>query len=208
MNKNKKKTLNVNSASRGLIIGFLSYGILLAFIFFSLIIFISWKLNQSLGNQDTIKYTIAVFSAFLMFFSIRAACKLCTIDLFRNYKIRIDDIIKVSTVMNLFFIMCVIVSIAFSLLFTKNNLNSHKKDLIKSQQIYYTQYPEEYADYLTEKMISEYQLDRFTLLTQMFIVDSGVIFGLFSLITIQKNLIEKYNDTSEDEEVKKIQTTD
>lgn len=201
---NKKKTLNVNSASRGLIIGFLSYGILLAFIFLSLIIFISWKVNQSTQNQETVKYIISVCSAFLMFFLIRTACKLCTIDLFRNYKIKIDDISKVTTVMNLFFIMCVIVSIAFSLLFLKTDLNSQKKTLIENQQTYYSQYSKEFADYLTENLISEYQLNRFTLLIQMFIVDSGVIFGLFSLITIQKNLIEKYNDISEEEK----QTTD
>ena len=63
----KKKSIVPKTAVKGLINGFVSYGILLVFIFLSIVVFTTWVVEN---NKDTVKIYITYnCSLFNLFFS-------------------------------------------------------------------------------------------------------------------------------------------
>ena len=73
-----KKYIVPKTAVKALINGFVSYGILLIFIFLSIIVFITWLVenNKEVVNYDILKYTLPMLSAFLIYFLVRSTCRL------------------------------------------------------------------------------------------------------------------------------------
>ena len=95
--------------------------------------------------------------------------------------------------MNLFFIGCVVFSVVLILIILTVRFNNQKININQSREIYYTQYSESFAEYLTLEMISDFQMDRATTLIQTIIVEFGLLFGLFALTGTQKTFINRYN---------------
>ena len=76
--KSKKKMIVPKTATKGLINGFIAYGIMLMFIFLSLVVVVVWFVDNHKEsiNYDVLKYTLPALGAFIIFFLIRATCKL------------------------------------------------------------------------------------------------------------------------------------
>ena len=202
----EKKHIENRVAVKGLINGFIAYGVLLAFLFISLVVFVSWLLNkyQDSINYDVLKYTLPVFAAFLAFFLIRLVCRLSTYDLFKKCKVDKKDERKISSKMNFFFIGCVIISVVLILFILNVRFNNQKMDIEQASQEYYDDFPPSFAEYLTIEMISDFRVDRAVTLIQVIIIEIGLLFGLFSLISTQKKFIGRYN-TGEDDKSDEIQ---
>jgi hypothetical protein len=196
-NKESKKTISVKTAVKGLVNGFVAYGILILFIFLALTILITWSVNsvKDAINYNVLKYSLPLLAAFIIFFLIRAICRLSTFDLFKKCKIENKDVELVSSKMNLFFIICIfffVILIIFSL-FTR--FNNQLKIIQKESDSYYSSFNQDYAKYLSDKDYSEYEEQKNTTIIQTVIVECGLLFGLFSLIPTQKKFIENYNET-------------
>lgn len=200
----EKKNINVKTATKGLINGFIAYGVLIVFLFLALVVFVSWQLNQYKDYVDynTLKYSLPILAAFLAFFLVRSVCRLSTYDLFKKCKIEKNDVDKVSTRMNLFFIGCVAFSVILILVTLTVRFNNQKTNIQQTTEKYYSQYSDSFAEYLTLEMISDFQTERATTLIQVTIIEFGLLFGLFSLISVQKDLIQRYNFVEKDTEQK------
>jgi uncharacterized integral membrane protein len=195
MEKKNKKKISVKAATRGLITGFVAYSILVMFIFIALVILITWIINNNKTNinYDVIKYSLPAIGAFLIFFLVKAICRLSTFDLFRKCKIEEKDIEIVSGRTNFFYLFCIAFSVLVILIYLLARFNNEQLTIQQFSNDYYDTYSEEYADYLTEKMANNFAQEKANVLIGTLIVESGLLLGILSLISTQRNLIEKYN---------------
>ena len=189
-----KKSIYPKTAVKGLINGFVSYGILLAFIFLTITVFITWIVenNRSHINYDVLKYTLPLLASFLIFFLIRATCRLSTYDLFKNCKIEENEKEKVCTKMN-FFYLCLIVFFIITIIVYLITRFSNEKIQIQRELAFYSQSNSIYAEEKEEELIEAYQEDRCDTLVKTVIVEMGLVLGIFSLIPNQRRLIDRYN---------------
>lgn len=190
-----KKDISVKTAVKGLINGFVSYSVLILFLFLILIIVGTWILNnnQTNLNYDIIKFTLPLIASIIIFFAVRAICKLSTFDLFNKCKIEKEKIESVSSKMNLFFIGCIVFSVIAIILFLTAKFHNQQLDIEEVRIEYYSTYSENYAESLTSNMISEFKIERSDTILQTLIIETGLLLGIFSLVPTQKKLIEKYN---------------
>ena len=192
----KKKNIDTKVAVKGLITGFVSYGILIIFLFFTLTIFIAWLIGNNMDafyNYNLVRYSLTIFGGIILFFFIRLICKLSTIDLLNKCKIKKDDINKISSKMNIFFICFVIFLLIIIVISLLAKFNLQKSEIRLKNAKYHSTLPDEFAETLTNNLIEDYQIQKSHTILQTAILEIGLILGIFSLIPTQKKLIEKYN---------------
>lgn len=192
--KIKKKSILPRTAVKGLITGFVSYGILLIFIFLTITIFTTWVVDNHIEtvNYDVLKYSLPLLASFLIFFLVRATCRLSTYDLFKNCKIEKEEVDKVCTKMNLFYICLVAFSVITIILYLITRF-SNEKIQVNRDAMTYTQTNSVYAEEKEQQLLEEYEINRTNTLVQTMIVEMGLLLGIFSLIPNQRRLIEIYN---------------
>ena len=108
--------------------------------------------------------------------------------------------------MNLFFIGCAIISVVLILLILNVRFNNQKTDIEQTSQEYYADFPDSFAEYLTIEMISDFREDRAVAIIQVVIIEIGLLFGLLSLISTQRKLIERYNEGKDDDSDKIVES--
>ena len=195
MEENKeKKSIISRTAIKGLINGFISYGFLLIFIFLSIAVVVTWLVdnNKASINYDVIKYTLPLMGAFLIFFLVRATCRLSTFDLLKKCKIEKDDIDKVCNKMNFFYICIVIFSVITILIYLMARVDNEKVQITRDLISYSSSIPG-YAEKKEQELITKYEEERADFLIQTLIIETGLLLGIFSLIPNQKKLIKRYN---------------
>lgn len=192
----KKQKITSKTAVKGLINGFVAYSILLLFIFISVIVLVNWIINnnESSINYDKLQYILPVFASFIIYFLVRGICKLSTFDLFKKCKIDKKDVNTVSEKMNVFFICCIIFSVVVivtSLLF---RFHTEEASINFYDEQNRSKFSDEFSDYLIDKSIEEYKIEKNKVLLQVIITETGLLLGIFSLIPSQKKLINEYNN--------------
>lgn len=189
-----KKSIVPSRAVRGLINGFVSYGILLIFIFLTIVVLTTWLVenNKKLVNVEALKYTLPIMAAFLIFFLIRATCHLSTFDLFKKCKIEKEEINGVCTKMNFFYI-CVVAFFTITIIVYMITRFSNEKVQISREIMLYNQSNSVYAVEKENELIAQYEKNKSNTIIQTLIVEMGLLLGVFSLIPSQRKLIEKYN---------------
>ena len=195
-NKNlNKKNIIPRTAVKGLINGFISYGILLIFIFLSIVVVVTWFVNNHMKTIDynVLKYSLPLIGALLIFFLVRATCRLSTFDLFKKCKIEKDDVNKVCSKMNFFYICVVAFSVVTVLLYLMVKVGNEKVQITRDMMSYYSPSISAYAEKKEQELITKYEEERTDYLIQTIIIEMGLLSGIFSLIPNQKKLIEKYN---------------
>ena len=199
-NKQENKNLNKKNiipkiAVKGLINGFISYGILLIFIFLSIVVVVTWFVNNHMKTIDynVLKYSLPLIGALLIFFLVRATCRLSTFDLFKKCKIEKDDVNKVCSKMNFFYICVVAFSVVTVLLYLMVKVGNEKVQIARDMMSYYSPSISAYAEKKEQELITKYEEERNDYLIQTIIIEMGLLSGIFSLIPNQKKLIEKYN---------------
>ncbi len=192
--KENKKSIIPRTAVKGLINGFVAYGILLIFIFLSITVVVTWFVENHKDSVDysVLKYSLPLLAAFLIFFIIRATCRLSTFDLFKNCKIKEEEIENVCTKMNLFYI-CVVAFSVFTIIIYLITRFSNAKILTDRDLSNYSQSNSYYARQKEEEIIEEFEENRADILVQTLIIETGLLLGIFSLIPNQRRLIERYN---------------
>ena len=190
----KKKSIIPRTAVKGLINGFVAYGILLLFIFLSIAVVITWFIenHKDMIDYNVLKYTIPLLGAFLIFFIVRATCRLSTFDLFKTCKIKKGEVENVCGKMNFFYI-CVVAFSVITIIFYLITRFSNEKILIVRDLSNYSQSNSYYAREKEEELIENFEANRADTLVQTLIVEMGLLLGIFSLIPNQRRLIERYN---------------
>lgn len=194
-NKNvNKKNIIPRTAVKGLINGFISYGILLVFIFLSITVVVTWFVENHIAsiNYNVVKYTLPIMGAFLIFFLVRATCRLSTFDLFKKCKIEKDDVNKVCSKMNFFYICVVAFSVIAILTYLMARVGNEKVQITRDL-MNYSSSVSSYAEKKEQELIVKYEEERADYLIQTLIIETGLLLGIFSLIPNQKKLIERYN---------------
>ena len=191
----KKELISSGTAAKGLINGFISYGFLIGFIFLIIILIFINILNNIEGAKDIniLNYTIPAIASIISFFLVRVVCNLSTFDLFKKCKIDKKEIDKVSSKMNLFYILFILFTLAIIIFNLSVRFKNQKIDIENTRNEYYEIYSKEFADALIVDMLEEFSINRLHSIAQAIIVEFGLFLGIFSLITTQKKLIEKYN---------------
>ena len=190
-----KKNIVPKIAVKGLVNGFVAYGILITFIFLTVVVLITWLIDNHkiTVNQATIKYTLPLIAAIIIFFLVRATCRLSTFDLLKDCKIPQSEINKVWTKMNFFYICVVAFSVITIIVYLLTRFNNERVQVNRDLAVYH-QTNSVYASDKEEKLIEEYETNRVTTLLQTITVEMGLLLGIFSLIPKQKKLIERYNE--------------
>ena len=190
-----KRLISSNTAIKGLINGFISYGFLIGFIFLIIFLIITNTINNIEGSQNAtiLQYTIPTITAIIIFFIVRIVCNLSTFDLFKKCKIDKKEISKVSSKMNLFYIIFIVFSLMIIIMNLTLRFKNQRLNIAETQEQYYEIYEKNMADDLTIELIKEYSINKFHTIIHAIIIEFGLFLGTFSLIPTQKNLIEKYN---------------
>lgn len=191
----KKQLISAGTATKGLINGFISYGVLIGFIFVIVALIVLNIINNITENKDLdiLNYTIPTIASIIIFFLIRIICNLSTFDLFKKCKIDKKDIDKVSLKMNLFFIIFILISLIVIIVNLTVRFRNQRNEIEQTRNEYYEIYTEKFADDLVVEMIEEFSINKINTIIHTIIIECGLFLGTFSLITTQKKLIEKYN---------------
>ena len=190
----EKKSIVPRTAVKGLINGFVAYGILLVFIFLTVVVLVTWGIDnhKSTINDDVITYTLPIMAAIIIFFLVRLSCRLSTYDLFKNCKIEKKEVEGVCTKMNCFYICLVGFSVIAIIIYMMARFNNERIQITRDL-ISYNEVSSEYAQEKEQELIEEYEKNKVNTLMQTTIGEFGLLLGIFSLIPNQKALIEKYN---------------
>ena len=189
-----KKSIMPRTAVKGLINGFIAYGILIIFIFLTVVIFTTWIVdnNKDVVDYNVLKYSLPLMAAFIIFFLVRGTCRLSTYDLFKNCKIEENEIDQVCTKMNFFYICLIAFSVVTIIVYLITRF-SNERIQIDRDVMNYSQANSVYAEEKEQELIEEYEINRSNILIQTLIVEMGLLLGIFSLIPNQRRLINLYN---------------
>lgn len=190
-----KKEITVKTSVKAILTGFVAYGIILFFIFSCGYLLVDTIINSlNITNKLALSVTLAVIGAIILFFTIHGLCRLSTYDVFKKCKTNPENISKISQKLNLFFLLCVIISLllSISLLFLK--LDSLYKSIQLSELQYKQVFSSNFTKQLTNDMLMEYNQEKINLLLSTIILELGFVTSVFSLIPYQKKTLELYND--------------
>ena len=192
----EKKEIGSKTAIKAIITGFASYGIIVIFIGFVILIGISQFLNLFTGSTATGLYiTIPLMSAIILFFVIRGLCRLSTYDVFKKCKTNPDNYKTICKYLNIFFIFCIILTIVLCLTIVFNKLQYQVKYIELRKLQLRDAYPDDYINnVLARDWVETYNSAKTNLVISGVILVTGIAVSFLSLINYQKKMLTKYNE--------------
>lgn len=193
----EKKEISAKTAIKAIITGFASYGIISMIICFFIIVLINPFFNFFSGNLVFGLYiTIPLIAAILLYFLIHTVCRISTYDVFKKCKTNPENYKQIEKYLNIFFIICIILSIVIFLTMLYLNLKYRTNyiNLIETTRIQTLDVPTAYKEYIRDELIHSYNLEKINLITATVILDAGIALSFLSLIIYQKKMILKYNE--------------
>lgn len=195
MNKEEKKEITLGTTVKAVITGYVSYGILVGFIVFAISIFINWCLSILPNvNERVIAITIPLLSIFFLYAIVRGVCKLSIHDVFKKCKTNPENLTKVTSRLNLFVMILIAVFVVGSIGILMINFNNQEQCIIVSSYQYKAIHSPEFAAQLTNEMMNQYAEEKTNAIISTVIIELGMVISLFSVIPLQKKLIEKENE--------------
>lgn len=182
--------INYKNILKSTITLFLSYGILVGFIFITLILTIKYALEDMASTSLSI--TLSLITGILLFYLLRFVCKSSTIESFKKVKLSKENQTRFLQKMNLLFTICIIASILICLgyLFINNMLFSNA---IAQAHQKYEFISSEFTNDVILRINEEYQSSLAGRVSSTVIIELSLAISFFSLIPYQKKLLEKYN---------------
>ena len=186
----KSKTLNYKKVLDSTLVSFLCYTTLLGFIF----VLSSFIISSTLQDISNLFLTIilSLIGAILIYHFLHFICKSSTIEALKKIKLDIEGTKIFIKKMNLFFVICVILSVLlctsylvmYSFMYA-NAINSVYNEYafispnLANKLVHAIS--EQYYDSINHKLFS-------TLITEF-----SLVISFFSLIPYQKKILEKFN---------------
>lgn len=193
-----KKDIDAKTTAGQIIKGFVSYTILIGFICF-IILFVTNNLLSNFSGTATrgLYITLPLMAIIILYFIVHGICKLSTYDVFRNSKTNPDNYKKIIKYLNIFFIVCIILSIFVFLELLYLNLSYQTKTIEYSILKYKVVFSNEHVSNLTSDMINSYNFSKTNLVISTVILVIGLSISILSLIPYQRKMIVKYNNYEE-----------
>lgn len=201
MKNTNKKEISEKSAIITLIRLFISYGILISFLFSVIaIVLIHFTNNVTFYNELIFKLSISIFFSMFIYIFIHLICKLSNIDLLRKYKLEKNKEYYVCKKMNLFYLLCIL----FFVLLTITGLSIKFSKEINQINIAYNQYitdlsitdvnlAYDFANNYKDGALKEFYHNRKMTLIIAIILEMGLVYSFISLIPYQKKMLDIYN---------------
>jgi len=169
---------------------FLSYFVLIGFIFLSVIFFI----KSSLPNVLDLKLSVclSLITGILLFHIIHFICRSTTIETFKHDKLDLENTENFLKKMNLFFTICIIFSVIICIgyLFFDNFLFANA---IQKAYTDYNFISPDYANTLVNNILDEYNETFVTKVFSTIICELSLVSSFISLIPYQEKMVKKYN---------------
>ena len=202
MKKAKGTKISSKAVTKGLAIGFLSYGLLISFIY-CVFIAILYSYYQSASITQANPLLFSFFIALLIGAGIvilnYGVCKLSSIDVLKKAKLSNHIIKKSSSSMGTFFLSMMVIVVLFlnySLLMTiiteKNALMYTKLELSTSDCSDTT------AEAIFQKEVASYELGKKATIIRTLVIEFSFIISYITLMPYQEKMLQKYNGTFDD----------
>ena len=190
----QKKEIAAGTVVKAVITGYIAYGILIGFIVFMVGLTVDWTVNQ-IPNADfeVLSISLPLMGALLLYYIVHGVSKLSIYDVFSKCKTNPDGVEKICTRLNLFVLICIVLSVVFFITTTGMTFSNQRRDIEISSMQYNQIYSKEFANQLTNDMLENYEMQKQNTIMSIIILELGVVVSFISLIPYQKKLIEKYN---------------
>ena len=191
----EKKVIPAKTVVKGLITGFVSYGIIIGFLLLVVALIFSTTIsNISDANQKVLSISLTLLFAFILYFVIHSICKISTIDLFKKCKTNSENLPEISQKMNLFFLVCIILFVILSNCLLVLKLSNERKSIDVASETYNQVFSDNFTKTLTNEMLADYNETKNQTLVSAIIIELSLVVSFFSLIPYQKKMILEYND--------------
>ena len=191
----EKKVIPAKTVVKGLITGFVSYGIIIGFLLLVVALIFSTTIsNISDANQKVLSISLPLLFAFILYFVIHSICKISTVDLFKKCKTNSENLPEISQKMNLFFLVCIILFVILSNCLLVLKLSNERKSIDVASETYNQVFSDNFTKTLTNEMLADYNETKNQTLVSAIIIELSLVVSFFSLIPYQKKMILEYND--------------
>ena len=195
----QKKRITSQRVTKGLIVGFFSYGLIVGFIYCAFIAFIYSYFQSKTVNQNN-PIIVTAFATALISVGIvllnRGICMLSTMDVLKRAKLSENTLKKSTSSMGTFFLCLMIIIVIFLNYFLLMNVISEKNQLMFSRyQLSSSGFTQTTVESIFEKEVSDYELAKQCMLLRIVILEFAFIISFVSLMPYQKKLLKKYNGT-------------
>ena len=189
-----KKEISAGTTVKAVITGYIAYGILVGFIVFMVTFAVNWSIGQ-LPNADhrALSITLPILGVCILYFIMHGVCKLSIYDVFKKCKTNPSRMERILTRLNFFILICVVVSVILVISILILNFNNERKAIEVASYQYNTIHSEQFAEKLTNEMLTDFQEEKTNTIISTIILELGMVISYLSIIPYQKKLIEKYN---------------
>ncbi len=196
MSKTTKKAIPASTVIKALITGFVSYGVLLAFIVIACYLGINRLISKlPQANIEVLEITMPLIWAFVIYFLSHAICRLSTVDLFSKCKTDKNNYPEITNKMNTFFIIFAIVIMLFGIALLMVRFSNTEASINLMSNQYLQVFSKEFTTSLTNKMIEDYNNWKVQAIIATVIIEVAILVSMISLIPFQQKLLEQYNIT-------------
>lgn len=190
-----KKEINSEIVTKNIIHGFVSYGILSIFICLLIISIINYSLKSfSVSTIRGLYITLPLMAVIIIYSITHLICRLSTYDVFKKCKTNPDNYKNIVKYLNIFYIICIILSIVLFLGLLYLNLEYQVKSIELAELKYKEVFSEEHINLLKDEMNEVYNESKINLIISTVILEIGVSLSFLSLIPHQRKMILRYNE--------------
>jgi hypothetical protein len=191
----EKKEITSRTTVKAIITGFISYGIIINFICLLIFTIGNYFLKNLQGtNINGLYITLPLIADFIIFFLAHLICNISTFDVFKKCKTNPDNYKKIIRNLDIFFVLCIILSICLFLGLLYLNLQYQTKSIEYTVLQYKEIFSEEHTLQLQNEMTDLYNTSKTNLIKSTVILEIGFAISFLSLIPYQRKMITRYNE--------------
>lgn len=184
------KETNYKEVLKSNIILFLSYSILIGFIFI-LSVFIIKNTLHDISNTF-LSITLSLISGILIFNLLHFISKSSTLESLKKMTLNEENSNEFTKKMNLFFMVCILLSIFICIGYLVIDSFIYKSAIDQSYEKY-EYISTEFADKVVNLIHEEYQNSFLCKISSTIIIEISLIISFLSLIPYEKKLLSKFN---------------
>lgn len=194
MERVELKEISAKTTIKAIITGFVSYGIIAIFICLLIFAVGDYLLSQfSANNTQGLYITLPLIAAIFLYFIIHLICRLSTYDVLHKCKVNPKNYKSIVKALNIFFIVCIVLSIILFLSLLYLNLQYQLKSIELASIQYKEVFSENHIKILQSEMNSLYEQSKSNLTVSTIILVIGLSISFLSLIPYQRKMILEYN---------------
>lgn len=191
----EKKEISARTTVKAIITGFVSYGIITIFICLLFFAIGDYYLGQLSNTAASGLYiTLPLISVIFLYFIIHSICRISTYDVFKKCKTDKNNYKTIINALNIFFVICIALSIILFLSLLYLNLEYQLKSIELASVQYKEVFTENHIKILQTEMNTVFERSKANLTKSTVILVIGLSISFLSLIPYQRKMILKYNE--------------